>query len=296
MRILISGASGLIGSALVARSTALGHVPVALARGEHVPPAAVRWDPADDAFDATAAEGADAVIHLAGENIAGGRWTRERMRRIRDSRVVGTRLLAEGIARLERKPRVWVGASAIGAYGDRGDEILDEDSAPGQGFLADVCREWEAASEPVEAAGVRRVLLRTGAVLTPKGGALAKMLTPFKLGIAGVIGSGEQWMSWITLDDLCGIFERALQAEDMRGVFNAVAPEPVQNHEFTKTLGKVLHRPTVLPLPAIAARLAFGKLADALLLASTRVVPRRLLDAGHSFAHPTLEPALRALL
>lgn len=295
MRILISGATGLVGSRLVPRLRDAGHEVLRLSRGASGDDV-VRWDPAEGRFDAERCAGCEAVVHLAGENIAGGRWTDARMRRIRDSRVDGTRLLVERLAQLDPRPRVWVGASAVGAYGDRGDEVLTEESAWGEGFLADVCREWEAASEPVEGWGARRVLLRIGMVLSADGGALAKMRMPFRLGVGGVVGSGTQWMSWVTLDDLCAMFERALGDDGMRGIYNAVAPTPVTNREFTKTLGRVLHRPTVFPLPAFAARLVLGKMADALLLASTRAVPQRLQGADFAFGDPDLEPALDRLL
>jgi uncharacterized protein (TIGR01777 family) len=295
MKILVTGATGLVGSSLVPRLRAAGHEVLRLSRGADGPDV-VRWDPARGSFDAARCDGCAAVVHLAGESIASGRWTAERMQRIRASRVEGTRVLVEGLAAAGIRPRIYVGASAIGAYGDRGDEVLTEDSEFGEGFLAEVCRDWEGASEAVEAAGARRVLLRIGIVLAREDGALAKMLTPFKLGVGGVVGPGTQWWSWVSLDDLCAIFERALTDEGMSGIYNAVAPDPATNRTFTAALGHALGRPTILPLPAFAARIALGRMADALLLASTRVVPTRLQQAGFRFADSELEPALRRLL
>jgi hypothetical protein len=237
-------------------------------------------------------EGIDATVHLAGENIAARRWTPAQKAKIRESRVGGTRLLAETLAKLRKPPRTLVCASAIGFYGDRSDQRLNEDSPPGTGFLADTCREWEAAARPAVEQGIRVVHLRTGLVLASQGGALAKMLPPFRLGIAGIIGSGRQYMSWISLGDLVAVISYALSNETQRGPVNAVAPNPVTNYEFTKTLGRVLRRPTLFPMPAFAARLAFGEMADGLLLASTRVEPKRLLDCGFRFRFPELEAAL----
>jgi uncharacterized protein (TIGR01777 family) len=238
----------------------------------------------------------EAVVHLAGENIASGRWTAARKARIRSSRVMGTRTLCETLARLSQPPKVLVSASAIGYYGDRGAEPLWENSAFGTGFLAEVCRAWEEATQPAVQKGIRVVLLRIGIVLSPAGGALAKMLIPFQLGLGGVIGSGNQYMSWIALDDVAGVIAHALVTDTLQGPVNAVAPYPVTNREFTKTLGRVLRRPTVFPLPGFAARLAFGEMADALLLASTRVEPKRLLATQYVFRYPELEDALRHLL
>ena len=297
MRILVTGSTGLIGSVLVPILTAGGHSVVRLVRAPPRPgEAEIPWDPTAGRIDAAGLEGLDAVVHLAGENIAAGRWTAVRKARIRDSRVQGTRLLAGTLARLSRPPRVLVCASAIGYYGARGEEVLREDSPPGQGFLADLCREWEAASESAAQAGIRVVRLRTGIVLTPRGGALKQMLLPFRLGVGGKIGSGKQYLSWIALDDLLGAFLHALTTESLQGAVNAVAPHPVTNLEFTKTLGRALKRPTVFPVPAFAARLVLGEMADELLLASQRVHPRRLLDSGFRFTLPTLDSALRRAL
>jgi len=237
-----------------------------------------------------------AVVHLAGENVAGGRWSEAFKRRILESRTKGTRLLAETLAGLELKPSVLVSASATGYYGHRGDEEVDELAPSGNGFLAEVCREWEAAAQPAHDADVRLVKLRIGPVLSPDGGALAKMLPPFKLGLGGVIGSGRQYFSWITLDDLVSAIVFALENESLVGPVNAVAPGAVTNREFTKTLGRVLGRPTIFPLPAFAARLAFGEMADEMLIGGVRVAPHELTAARFEFAYPELEPALRHLL
>ena len=303
MRILVSGARGLVGSALVPLLSASGHRAVRLVRTESADAqtsvqddAAVVWDPQAGDGRPDAFEGFDAVIHLAGENIASGRWTEGLKRRIRDSRVVGTRRLCEILAQCAQPPKAFLCASAIGYYGDRGDEVLTEQSTPGTGFLADVCRDWEAAVEPLAAAGPRIVRLRTGVVLSPDGGALKKMLLPFRLGLGGVIGDGTQYLSWIALDDVTGAIRHALETDSVSGPVNVVSPEPVTNRDYTHTLGKVVARPTVLPLPAFAARLALGEAADALLLASTRVEPARLTQTGYTFRYPMLEGALRHLL
>ena len=295
MKILVTGASGLVGSALVPFLEAGGHEVARLGRSAPSD-GDVRWDPEAGVLEAGALEGFDGVGHLAGENIAAGRWTEARKRRIRESRVNGTRLLAETLARLERPPRVLVSASAIGLYGDRGDEELTEESPAGSGFLSDVCREWEAATEAAEGKGIRVVHARLGVVLSQDGGALAKMLTPFRLGAGGNIGNGRQYMSWITLDDTAAAIGHLLAAEAASGAVNVVAPAPVTNGEFTRTLGRVLRRPTLFPMPGFAARLAFGEMADALLLASTRVRPARLLDSGYAFRHGSLDEGLRHVL
>jgi hypothetical protein len=255
----------------------------------------IPWDPAAGRLDPARLEGLDAVVHLAGENIA-GRWTAAKKARIRSSRVEGTRLLAEALAGLKRPPKTLLCASAIGYYGDRGAELLREESPAGTGFLAEVCREWEAAARPAAEKGLRVVHLRIGVVLSPAGGALARMLMPFKLGLGGRIGSGSQFMSWIASDDLSGVIRHALTTESLRGPVNAVAPQAVTNLEFTQTLGRVLRRPTPFPMPAFAARLAFGEMAEALLLASARVEPTRLVASGYRFRAPELEGALRHLL
>jgi len=300
VRVIITGATGLIGSALVRSLLGDRHAVTRLVRapqGSTAPGVTdVSWDPARGLLDASALEGHDAAVHLAGEPVAEGRWTVEKKRRIRESRVKGTRLVAETLARLKQKPRVLVSASAVGIYGDRGGELLREESAPGKDFLSEVCREWEAAARPAVEAGIRVVHPRLGVVLDAEGGALPKMLTPFKFGVGGRIGSGRQYMSWITLADVVGVIRRALTDENLRGPVNAVGPNPVTNEEFTKALGRVLGRPTFLAVPEFAARLAFGEVADALLLASQRVEPARLKEAGFQFADPELEGALRRVL
>jgi uncharacterized protein len=297
MKVLVSGASGLIGSALVPLLTARGHEVVRLVRRQPEPDeAAVGWDPEHGLLEASRLEGLDAVVHLAGEGIAEGRWTAERKSRIRRSRVQATRSLAETLAGLRQPPRVLVSASAIGVYGDRGDEELHETSPPGDGFLAEVGRDWEAATEPAAAAGIRVVLSRFGIVLSRKGGALAKMLLPFRLGVGGRIGSGAQWMSWVALDDAIAAVLHALATASLAGPLNVVSPHPVTNAELARTLGRVLGRPALAPLPAFAVRLVLGEMGDALLLSSQRVKADRLLSSGYEFRHSRLEPALRHLL
>jgi hypothetical protein len=256
----------------------------------------VGWDPDARYIDAAGLEGLDAVVHLAGEPIAGGRWTALRKARIRDSRVQGTRLLCEALSHTSRPPATLVCASAIGFYGNRGDEALTETSAGGQGFLAEVCRDWEAAAEPARQKGIRVVNSRFGVILSARGGALAKMTTPFKLGLGGVVGSGRQYMSCIALDDCVAAILHGLGTDGLRGPMNVVGPIAVTNYEFTKTLGRILRRPTVIPMPAIAARLAFGEMAEELLLSSTRVEPRKLQESGFQFKHADLESALRSAL
>jgi uncharacterized protein (TIGR01777 family) len=293
--VAVTGTSGLLGSALLPALRAAGWIPRALVR-RAAGPGEVTWDPTAGTLDLPALEGVDAAVHLAGESVAAGRWTPEAKRRIRDSRVLGTRLLAESLARLRRPPRVLVSASAIGIYGDRGDTPLDESSALGADFLAGVGKEWEAAAGPASDAGIRVVQLRFGIVLAREGGALARMLTPFKLGVGGPLGSGRQWMSWIAIDDAVGSILTVLTNEAARGPVNAVAPEPVRNAEFAARLGAALHRPSVLPAPAFALRALFGELADGALLASQRVVPARLTALGYRFKYPTLPEALEAIL
>lgn len=297
MKILVGGSSGLVGGALVPHLIKGGHQVVRLVRARAAPgEAALFWEPAAGTLDSAALEGFDAVIHLSGESIAAGRWTEAKKARIRDSRVKSTELLAGTIARLSRPPGVLLCASAIGYYGDRGDEVLKEDSAPGKDFLAGVCQAWEVASEPAARKGVRVVRHRFGVILSAAGGALAKMLLPFRLGAGGRLGDGRQFMSWIAIDDVLGALDHALATKALRCPVNTVSPRPVTNAEFTAALGRVLRRPTILPMPAFAARLAFGEMAKALLLASQRVVPERLLASGHRFRYPDLEPVLRHLL
>ena len=299
MRILVTGSSGLIGSALVPFLTAGGHRVIRLIRSQSQTPTIGEswgWDPERGTILPTGREEPDAVVHLAGENIAGARWTQRQKALIRDSRVKGTRALSDLIGRRSPPPKVLVCASAVGYYGDRGDESLTEESASGSGFLPDVCREWEAACQPAAEKGIRVVNLRIGVVLSPAGGALARMLTPFKLGAGGVIGGGRQYMSWIALDDVVSAIHFALTHEILRGPVNGVAPNPVTNRSFTQTLGRALSRPILFPMPAFAARLALGEMADALLLAGARVLPARLLESGFVFRYPDLEGALRHLL
>jgi len=281
MKILISGSSGLIGKALSAEMKAAGHEIVALPRTF------------DNPIDFT---GVDAVVHLAGESIASGRWTSEKKRRIRESRIRGTKQLSEQLASSKSKPSVFISASAIGYYGDRDDEILDESSALGVGFLPEVCKEWEEATRSAESAGIRTVHIRTGIVLSRTGGALKQMLPAFKFGGGGRMGSGTQYMSWISLKDEVSIIRYLIDNPTISGSVNLVSPNPVTNMEFAKTLGKIIKRPTILPMPAFAARLLFGEMADALLLSSARVYPDKLISSGYEFSHPTLESALRSVL
>ena len=292
MKVLIAGASGLIGSALIPALEAEGAEVTRLVRS-FARAGEIEWHPNQDQIDASRLKGFDAVINLAGENIAGGRWTDDQKRKIRDSRVNGTHLLSEAIAKLSKRPGVFVCASATGIYGDRGDEILDEQSDSGGGFLAGVCREWEMATGPAVQAGVRTVNLRFGPILAREGGMLAKLLTPFKMGMGGKVGTGKQYISWVAIDDAVGAIKIALHDESIRGPVNVVSPNPVTNEVFTKTLGHVLSRPTALAIPAFAAKLAFGEMADEMLLVSQRVMPKRLIEAGYDFQQPELESALR---
>lgn len=293
LRVAITGASGLVGSALAAFLTTGGHEVVRVVRRREAGPAEIAWDPDAGATDPVAWEGLDAVVHLAGENIAAGRWNPERKRRIRDSRVDGTSLLAKTLASVSAPPRVLVSASAIGWYGDRGDVPVDETAAAGDGFLPEVSRRWEDAAEPARAAGIRVVHPRIGIVLAAAGGALAKMVTPFRIGAGGRLGSGQQVMSWIALDDLVGVLHAALFDDRLEGAVNAVAPGAVTNGEFTGILAYVLRRPALAPAPAAALRLAMGEMADALLLGGSRVVPARLAASGFPFRFPDVESAIR---
>jgi len=256
----------------------------------------VRWDPVSGQFDAAAGEGADALVHLAGASIAGGRWNAARKSLLRTSRLDATRHLIGALSRLQRPPRVLVTASAIGYYGDRNDETLTERSTPGNDFLAALCREWEAEAARGAEFGARVVMLRFGIILATHGGALARMLLPFKLGVGGRLGSGRQWMSWLTLDDTVEIVKLALASPALSGPVNTVTPQPVQNNDFTRILARALHRPALFPAPAFALRVALGEMADALLLVSQRVVPAKLQQAGYQFAHPDLATALEELL
>ena len=293
MKILITGASGLIGQALQKSFTEKGYEMLLASRKDPTDDKHIKWSIEDGFADPDKLEGVDVVVHLAGENVSGLRWTDEKKKAIRDSRVLGTRNVVDAISKLKAKPKTFIASSAIGFYGERGDEEVTESSAAGHNFLAGVSKEWEAESRRAEDAGIRTVLLRTGIVLSKDGGALGTMLMPFKLGVGGVVGSGKQWMSWISLDDEIAIINFAIENENIRGAVNAVAPNPVTNQEFTKTLGEVLYRPTFLPLPEFAVSMVFGEMGDALLLASTRVLPKRLEDAGFEFKYADLKSALK---
>ncbi len=295
MKILVTGASGLVGTALVPALRLSGHEVVRLVREKNGKPDTLFWNPDLGQIDLMRLDGFDAVVHLAGENIAGGRWSKNRKARIRDSRVKSTRLLADAFAQCKAPPKTWICASAIGFYGDRGDELLAETSAAGEGFLAEVCRAWEAECASA-AAGMRVVNVRFGIILSSGGGALGKMLLPFKFGAGGKLGSGEQWMSWVVIDDVVGAIGHALIHESLSGPVNVVAPNPVSNVDFTKTLGGVLHRPTFATMPAIVVKILFGEMGEALLLSSQRVQPVKLQESGYSFKYAVLEPALRHLL
>jgi len=292
MKIAIAGASGLVGSALIPVLEREGATITRLVRSTPKP-GEIEWHPNQDAIEPNRLEGFEVIINLAGENIAAGRWTDDQKRKIRDSRVNGTHLMSEAIAKLGQKPRVFVCASATGIYGDRDDEILDEQSESGSGFLAGVCREWEKATEPASKAEVRVVNLRFGPIMSREGGMLAKLLTPFKMGLGGKVGSGQQYISWISIDDAVQAINLTINDESIRGPVNVVSPHPVTNEEFTKALGHVLNRPTALAIPAFAARLTFGEMADEMLLVSQRVMPKKLEHAGFQFRYPGLEGALR---
>jgi hypothetical protein len=296
MKIMVTGATGLVGSALLPLLKAGGHEVSRVVRQPKPAEKDIVWNPDEGRIDLAGLEGADAVVHLAGENIASGRWTVARKQRILQSRVKGTQLLAQSLAKLQRPPKVLVSASAIGYYGDRGVAVLSEDSPPGSGFLSDVCRAWESATQPAAAKGIRVVHLRIGIVLSTRGGALAKMLTPFRLGAGGRIGDGNQYMSWISLQDLCRAITHVIRMDSVNGAVNAVAPAPVTNAEFTKALASALHRPALVPVPAFGIRLAFGEMADALLLASTRVVPARLQGSGFAFEDSEIGPTLQRIV
>ena len=297
VQIALSGASGLVGTALIPMLAAKGHTVRRLVRGEpRQSEGEIGWDPAGGRLHPSDLEQIDAIIHLAGESIASGRWTEEKRKRIRDSRVDSTRLLAETLARTDRGPKILLCASAVGYYGDRGNELLTEDAAPGQGFLADTCRQWEGAAEPARKTGIRVANLRFGVVLSPHGGALRQMLPLFRFGLGGRLGSGHQYWSWIGIDDCVAAIHHLLTRDDLAGPVNMTAPDPVTNRQFTAILAKVLRRPALLPAPTAALRLALGAMADELLLASARAVPDRLLKSGYEFRHADLELALRHLL
>jgi len=299
MKILITGASGLVGSALGEAVAGEGHTICRLVRpdSEHDRGAGfgVAWNPATGELGG-AAVGADAVVNLAGASIAGGRWTNARKKVLRDSRVDTTRALVGALAKMAARPRVLISASAVGYYGRRGDELLTEASTPSNDFLASISAEWEAEARKAEALGIRVVLVRFGVILARHGGALPQMMFPFRFGVGGKIGSGRQWMPWLTLDDAIAIIRFAVNNESVSGPLNAVAPQPMQNAEFTRVLAAVMHRPAIFPAPAFALRILLGEMADALLLGSQRAVPAVLEKLGYSFLHPSLEPALQFIL
>ena len=295
MKLLVSGGTGLVGSALRRDISSDSCRITSLSRSADVGDS-IQWAPDRGLLPLEKIQGFDAVVHLAGDNIAEGRWSAAKKARIHDSRVQGTRLLSEGLASLETKPKVLISASAIGFYGDRGDEKLVEEASSGSTFLAKVCREWEAATQPARDAGIRVVNLRFGIILSPEGGALKNMLMPFRMGAGGRVGNGHQYWSWISLDDAVGSIEHSISHEELSGPVNAVSPEPATNSEFTKALGSVLKRPTILPMPAFAAKMALGEMAEALLLSSARVYPQKLQATGYSFKHPNLTTALQSLL
>ncbi len=295
MKVAVTGSSGLIGSHLVS-FLSKKDVTVSRILRENPEDNEISWKPEGGDWDSAFAGGINGIVHLAGENIASGRWTRAKKDKIRNSRIEGTKRLCEHILKLPTPPSVFVCASAIGFYGDRGMEFLNEGSSRGSGFLSDVCVEWEEAANIVSKAGIRVVNVRFGVVLSKDGGALVKMLTPFNKGMGGKIGSGTQYMSWVDIDDVTGAIYHALITDSLKGPVNVTAPNPVTNKEFTNTLGKVINRPTVMPMPAFAARLAFGEMANDLLLASTKVAPKRLSDSGYDFQYPELENALKHVL
>ena len=297
MKILVTGSTGLIGSALVSFLAEHGHEVKRLVRTELVSGEdEIHWSPDSGSIDKAGLEGLDAVVQLAGENLAAGRWTAKKKVRILDSRVKGSRLLCESLSQLTQPPKVLVCSSAIGYYGDRGDAVVDEGAFSGSGFLAEVCHEWEEATGSASEGGIRVVNLRIGVVLSPAGGALARMLPPFKMGFGGKLGNGKQYISWIALDDAVEVIHHCITQDGLHGPVNAVTPNAVTNGEFTKTLGRVLNRPTLFGMPAFIVRAVFGKMADETLLSSTRVEPTRLVETAYTFHYPQLEDALRYLL
>ena len=281
MNIMISGSNGLIGKNLKKSLIASGHEVTGLSRDFSKP---INF------------EGIDVVVHLAGENIAKKRWSPEQKNKIRDSRLINTKQLSDQLAASEYKPSLFISSSATGFYGDRNDEDLDENSESGSGFLPEVCVEWENSTKSAEEAGIRTVKIRTGIVLSKEGGALKKMLPPFLFGAGGILGSGKQFMSWISIDDEINAIKFIINSQNLSGPINLTAPNPVDNYEFTKVLGKVLRRPTIAPLPGFAARLMFGEMADAILLTGNKVYPKKLIDEGFTFQHPTLDKALESVL
>lgn len=295
LKVLVTGSHGLVGSHLIPLLTSQGHQVTRLVRS-HPSPVDILWDPDRGQIERDRLEGFDAVVHLAGDNIASGRWTAAKKASILASRVQGTRLLCETLAGLKHPPEVIISASAIGYYGHRADEVMTEDSDPGRGYLADVCNCWEAATASAGEKDIRVVTLRTGVVLSVRGGALAKMLTPFRIGIGGRLGSGNQCMSWVSMEDVTGAIYHALTHRELAGPINVVAPDPVTNSQFTAALGAALNRPTIFPVPGFAARLLLGEMANELLLSGARVKPSKLLEAGYIFRHPELQPLLTQML
>lgn len=298
LKIIIAGASGLLGTALTKSERAAGQSVAHMVRpgGPTDDPGWIWWDPENGSVDAAGLEGADAVVNLSGASVGEGRWTAERKRILRSSRIDSTRVLVNAMGGLAKKPAVFVSASATGIYGDRGDEILIEESEPGEDFLARLARDWEAEAARAEAHGIRTVILRFGVVLAAKGGALPRMLAPFRFGLGETVGSGKQWMAWIALADAVGAIQMAIADERLRGAANAVAPNPVTSGEFTRIAARVLHRPALFRVPRLALKMAFGEMGEALLLGSQRAVPKRLLDLGFKFACPEIEPALREII
>ncbi len=295
MKVAISGASGLIGTALRSSLTSDGHDVLALTRQASLPPLqTITWDVDHGRFDASGLEGVDAVIHLAGEPVA-KRWNQARKKAIRQSRVGGTKLLVEGLKSLKNPPKLLLSASAVGFYGDGGDTELDESSPPGEGFLPEVCQEWEKRTMEALGLGIRAVCMRTGIVLSTKGGALGQMLLPFRLGVGGPLGSGKQWMPWIHIDDIVGAFRYVMANDDLVGAVNGTSPNPATNADFSKALGRALHRPAFLPTPAFGLKILFGEMAQ-ILLESQRALPKKLLFAGYEFKYPDLSDALEDVI
>ena len=297
MNILITGAGGLIGTSLASYLKARNHRVSVLTRSKANPSEGhFGWNPESGEFDIRALRDTEVVIHLAGENIGAKRWTLEQKRKITDSRIKSTALLVDAISRMDKRPRLLLSASAIGYYGNRGEEPLTESSKPGDGFLAELCRDWEAEALQASKLGLRVVCIRTGMVLSRTGGTLERMLPMFKLGLGGTLGSGSQYWSWIVIDDLVRAIEFIFENEQLSGPVNLVAPNPLSNAEFTKTLAKAIHRPAIFPAPAPVLRLALGEMADSLVLTSQNVIPKKLMDAGFAFKYPTLSEALDTIL
>lgn len=296
MKVLVSGSSGMVGSALTKELEVKGHQVLRLVREEPSDENQITWDPITGQIDSSKLNGLDAVVNLAGENISTGRWTPQKKKRIWDSRVLGTQNLVRALMTLENPPKTLINASAIGFYGDTGSTAVDETGPHGSGFLASICKDWEEATEDADKQGIRVVKLRIGMVVSKTGGALKKMLLPFKLGFGGKVGSGKQYMSWISIDDLVAMIIACMENEGISGAVNAVAPNPLTNAAFTKALGSALRRPTIFPLPAFVARMMLGEMADELLLVSTRITPKVMTDHGFVFKHSTIEEAFQEYL